>query len=83
MLIVSVVVFFAATTGALFVISRFCHRAIVETFVTGRHPLSLTVASRCRVALTPAIYHLHLGCTFLFLFLFWGDRNLEQDSCTY
>jgi hypothetical protein len=24
-----------------------------------------------------------LGCTFLFSFLFWGDRNLEQDFCSY
>ena len=24
-----------------------------------------------------------LGETFLFSFLFWGDRNLEQDSCSY
>jgi hypothetical protein len=24
-----------------------------------------------------------LGCTFLFWFLFLGDRNLEQDSCSY
>ena len=24
-----------------------------------------------------------LGCTFLFLILFWGDRNQEQDSCSY
>jgi hypothetical protein len=27
--------------------------------------------------------HTELGCTFLFLFLFWGDRNLEQDSFSY
>ena len=37
------------SSAAVFVIRRFHHRAIVNTFAAGRHPLSPTFASRCPI----------------------------------
>ncbi len=45
-------------SAAQSVIRRFRHRAIVNTFAVGRRPLSPTFASRCSIALVPAIHHL-------------------------
>jgi hypothetical protein len=45
-------------SAARSVIRRFRHCVIVNTFAAGRHPSSSTFASRCYIALVPAIHHL-------------------------
>ena len=60
-----VVVSSTPLSAACSVICRFRHRAIVNTFAAGHHPLSPTFASRCFIALVPAIHHLRRSCRWL------------------
>ena len=44
-----------------------------------RTPIKMVSGRSWSTGIYQALTRLHI----LFSFLFWGDRNLEQDSCSY